>query len=49
MYTYYALRAMRVRLPKMAAMMVTILQIMQMVGGVFIGIFTNFLYLKNIF
>lgn len=38
MYTYYALRAMRVRLPKMAAMMVTILQIMQMVGGVFIGL-----------
>lgn len=37
MYTYYALRAMRKRLPKMAAMMVTILQILQMVGGVFIG------------
>ncbi|EJW85432.1 hypothetical protein WUBG_03656 [Wuchereria bancrofti] len=30
MYTYYALRAMRKRLPKMAAMMVTILQILQM-------------------
>ncbi|OZC10553.1 GNS1/SUR4 family protein [Onchocerca flexuosa] len=37
MYTYYALRAMRKRLPKMAAMMVTILQILQMVGGVFIA------------
>ncbi|MCP9265435.1 Elongation of very long chain fatty acids protein [Dirofilaria immitis] len=44
MYTYYALRAMRKRLPKMAAMMVTILQILQMVGGVFIGI--NILRIK---
>lgn len=37
MYTYYALRAMRARLPRAAAMMVTVLQILQMVGGVFIG------------
>uniref|UniRef100_A0A0M3I644 Elongation of very long chain fatty acids protein n=1 Tax=Ascaris lumbricoides TaxID=6252 RepID=A0A0M3I644_ASCLU len=38
MYSYYALRAMHVRLPKRAAMMVTVLQILQMVGGVTIGI-----------
>ncbi|VDM95336.1 unnamed protein product [Thelazia callipaeda] len=44
MYTYYALKAMRLRLPKVAAMMVTVLQILQMIGGVFIGI--NILQIK---
>ncbi|VDD89119.1 unnamed protein product [Enterobius vermicularis] len=38
MYSYYALRSLRFRLPKSAAMMVTVLQILQMVGGVSIGI-----------
>ncbi|KAK6054360.1 GNS1/SUR4 family protein [Cooperia oncophora] len=38
MYTYYALRALRVRLPKHVAMVVTVLQISQMVMGIFIGI-----------
>lgn len=38
MYSYYALRSMHVRLPKRAAMMVTVMQIMQMVGGVTIGV-----------
>ncbi|KAJ1348106.1 Elongation of fatty acids protein [Parelaphostrongylus tenuis] len=38
MYTYYALRAIRLRLPKHIAMMVTILQISQMIMGIAIGI-----------
>ncbi|PIO70161.1 GNS1/SUR4 family protein [Teladorsagia circumcincta] len=38
MYTYYALRALRVRVPKQIAMVVTVLQISQMVMGIFIGI-----------
>ncbi|MFH4975821.1 hypothetical protein AB6A40_002530 [Gnathostoma spinigerum] len=38
MYSYYALRSLHFRLPKSAAMMVTVLQIMQMIGGVTIGL-----------
>uniref|UniRef100_A0A0N5AHR6 Elongation of very long chain fatty acids protein n=1 Tax=Syphacia muris TaxID=451379 RepID=A0A0N5AHR6_9BILA len=38
MYSYYALRSLRFKLPKSAAMMVTVLQILQMIGGVTIGI-----------
>uniref|UniRef100_A0AC35U5Q2 Elongation of very long chain fatty acids protein n=1 Tax=Rhabditophanes sp. KR3021 TaxID=114890 RepID=A0AC35U5Q2_9BILA len=38
MYSYYALRAAKIRVPKFAAMITTILQILQMVGGVSIGI-----------
>ncbi|KHJ97829.1 GNS1/SUR4 family protein [Oesophagostomum dentatum] len=37
MYTYYALRALRIRLPKQIAMVVTVLQISQMVMGIYIG------------
>ncbi|CAJ0579950.1 unnamed protein product, partial [Mesorhabditis spiculigera] len=38
MYSYYALRAARIRTPKIAAMTITCLQILQMVMGVYIGI-----------
>ncbi|XGW27275.1 hypothetical protein V3C99_007688, partial [Haemonchus contortus] len=38
MYTYYALRSLRLRLPKQIAMVVTVLQISQMIMGIFIGI-----------
>lgn len=38
MYSYYAIRAARIRVPKSAAMFVTVLQIAQMVVGVYIGI-----------
>uniref|UniRef100_A0A0K0EV48 Elongation of very long chain fatty acids protein n=1 Tax=Strongyloides venezuelensis TaxID=75913 RepID=A0A0K0EV48_STRVS len=38
MYSYYALRAAKVKVPKVAAMIITTLQILQMVGGVTIGI-----------
>uniref|UniRef100_A0A7E4W509 Elongation of very long chain fatty acids protein n=1 Tax=Panagrellus redivivus TaxID=6233 RepID=A0A7E4W509_PANRE len=38
MYSYYAIRALHVRPPKFISMMVTVLQILQMVVGVYIGI-----------
>jgi elongation of very long chain fatty acids protein 6 len=38
MYSYYALRAVHIRVPKPVAMLVTLLQILQMVVGVTIGI-----------
>ncbi|KAI1714522.1 GNS1/SUR4 family domain-containing protein [Ditylenchus destructor] len=38
MYTYYALRAMRLRIPKQVAMFITVLQILQMIIGVSIGV-----------
>ncbi|CAB3406789.1 unnamed protein product [Caenorhabditis bovis] len=38
MYSYYALRSKKIRLPKQLAMVITILQIAQMVMGVLIGI-----------
>ncbi|CAI4221353.1 unnamed protein product [Auanema sp. JU1783] len=38
MYSYYALRALKIRTPKQVAMIITILQISQMVMGVAIGI-----------
>lgn len=38
MYSYYALSAIKFRPPKQVAMLVTILQISQMVMGVTIGI-----------
>ncbi|CAJ0959295.1 unnamed protein product, partial [Mesorhabditis belari] len=38
MYTYYALRAAKIHTPKIAAMTITVLQILQMVMGVYIGI-----------
>ncbi|KJH52247.1 GNS1/SUR4 family protein [Dictyocaulus viviparus] len=38
MYTYYALRAMRVRLSKHIAMVITVLQISQMIMGIAIGV-----------
>ncbi|CAD6195446.1 unnamed protein product [Caenorhabditis auriculariae] len=38
MYSYYALRALKMRLPKQIAMIVTVLQISQMVMGVIIGV-----------
>lgn len=40
MYTYYTLRAMRVRVPRQFAMIVTCLQISQMIFGVFINLYT---------
>ncbi|KAL3108434.1 hypothetical protein niasHT_015356 [Heterodera trifolii] len=44
MYSYYALRAMKLRLPKWFAMMITVMQIAQMVVGVSLAFIT--LYLK---
>jgi elongation of very long chain fatty acids protein 6 len=38
MYSYYAIRALNIRVPKIGAMIVTILQLIQMVVGVYIGI-----------
>uniref|UniRef100_A0AAF5DJY9 Elongation of very long chain fatty acids protein n=2 Tax=Strongyloides stercoralis TaxID=6248 RepID=A0AAF5DJY9_STRER len=38
MYSYYALRALKIKVPKIAAMIITTLQILQMIGGVTIGI-----------
>jgi len=38
MYSYYAIRALKIRVPKSAAMIVTLLQLLQMVMGVYIGI-----------
>merc|ERR1719282_1809750 len=38
MYTYYTLRAMRIQVPKMFAVMTTSLQIIQMVFGLLITI-----------
>lgn len=38
MYSYYALRAAHIRVPKFAAMLVTLLQIAQMVVGMVIGL-----------
>lgn len=43
MYTYYALRALRLRFPKPVAMLITLLQIAQMVIGVSIGVYIYFL------
>lgn len=43
MYSYYALRAARIRVPKFAAMLVTLLQILQMVLGIVIGVAIYFL------
>merc|ERR1712080_512037 len=37
MYTYFALRAMRVRVPKVVAMIITSLQLLQMVVGCYIN------------
>jgi hypothetical protein len=37
MYSYYALRAMRVRLSKLIAMSITILQVMQMIVGLYVN------------
>ncbi|TMS38109.1 hypothetical protein L596_004905 [Steinernema carpocapsae] len=38
MYSYYSLRALRFRLPKPVAMLVTVLQILQMVVGIVIAV-----------
>uniref|UniRef100_A0AC34QUD4 Elongation of very long chain fatty acids protein n=1 Tax=Panagrolaimus sp. JU765 TaxID=591449 RepID=A0AC34QUD4_9BILA len=38
MYSYYAIRALKIRVPKSCAMIVTLLQLAQMVVGVYIGI-----------
>ncbi|KIH45001.1 GNS1/SUR4 family protein [Ancylostoma duodenale] len=38
MYSYYALRALRIRLPKQIAMVVTVFQISQMIMGIYVGI-----------
>lgn len=48
MYSYYALRAIRYKMPKWAPMMITMLQITQMVVGVYIGLFTYRLKLAGI-
>lgn len=50
MYTYYAMRAKGFNLPKWSAMMITVLQILQMVGGVVIGLFSvqsNLLFFRR--
>uniref|UniRef100_A0A914GWT0 Elongation of very long chain fatty acids protein n=1 Tax=Globodera rostochiensis TaxID=31243 RepID=A0A914GWT0_GLORO len=44
MYSYYALRALKIRLPKWFAMLITVMQITQMLVGVSLGMIT--LYLK---
>ena len=46
MYTYYALKAMRVRLPKALSIFITSSQIIQMVFGLFITL-TVFQYKNN--
>ena len=46
MYTYYALKAMRVKLPKMLSIFITSCQIIQMIFGLFITI-TVFQYKNN--
>ena len=38
MYSYYALRAMKIRLPKMVSLVITILQIVQMVLGIVLSV-----------
>ena len=38
MYSYYAIRALHIRVPKFMAMLVTISQLIQMVVGVYIAI-----------
>lgn len=38
MYFYYALRAAKIHVPKAGAMFVTVIQILQMIMGVYIGI-----------
>lgn len=43
MYTYYALRAARMRVPKPLAMTITVLQILQMVMGVYIELSIYFI------
>ena len=40
MYSYYALRAMRVRLPRVVSILITALQILQMVMGIVINVST---------
>ncbi|KAK7475834.1 hypothetical protein BaRGS_00032884, partial [Batillaria attramentaria] len=40
MYTYYALRAMRFRFPKFISIVITTLQLMQMIIGVVINVLT---------
>jgi elongation of very long chain fatty acids protein 6 len=39
MYTYYALRAMKIRIPKWVNVMITTMQLAQMVWGVFINVY----------
>ena len=46
MYSYYALRAARFSVPKPFAMTITVLQILQMVMGVGIGVFIYFLKVR---
>lgn len=38
MYSYYALTSAKIRVPKIGAMFVTVIQILQMIMGVYIGI-----------
>ncbi|KAJ6634798.1 Elongation of very long chain fatty acids protein 6 [Pseudolycoriella hygida] len=40
MYTYYALRAMKITLPRVVAMLITTVQLLQMVFGVIVNIYT---------
>lgn len=47
MYTYYALKTLRIRVPKLAAMLITLLQIAQMIVGVSIGVFIYFFKSNN--
>ncbi|KFM74513.1 Elongation of very long chain fatty acids protein 6, partial [Stegodyphus mimosarum] len=39
MYTYYAMRAMRIKMPRFVAIIITTSQILQMVAGCFVSYF----------
>jgi len=47
MYTYYALAAMKVRLPRLVAMFITTIQLLQMVFGVIVNVYTVYIMYYN--
>jgi len=48
MYSYYALKALGVRIPRNFAMTITFLQLLQMVGGIVVNVYAlNLMYFQN--
>lgn len=43
MYTYYALKALKIRVPRPIAMFITTIQLLQMVLGVTVNVYTYYL------